>query len=196
VKLIECGYLGNEESYDSIYLIMEFWRRDLRSLLQPNTNFTKEQATKIIYEILKGIQYLHSWGVVHRDLKPENILIDNNFNIKIWDFGLSRNLLIPRSLTSSDKKEKFFSEENITAGKDNLKTNFFGLGDSSSSSDEDDTFYTEKAESFSELKYNFSSETSEQEIIKNEYNYMFHSNNIFEDENNLSLNPMVNGFSK
>lgn len=104
--------------------------------------------------------------------------------------------MIPRSLTSSDKKEKFFSEENITAGKDNLKTNFFGLGDSSSSSDEDDTFYTEKAESFSELKYNFSSETSEQEIIKNEYNYMFHSNNIFEDENNLSLNPMVNGFSK
>lgn len=40
--------------------------------------------------MLTSVSYLHSTGVMHRDLKPQNILIDDNCQVKICDFGLSR----------------------------------------------------------------------------------------------------------
>ena len=73
-----------------------------------NGKMKEEHVKMIIYKILHAINYCHSNGVVHRDLKPENIVFesptnnndyneydieeeknDNDFNIKICDFGLS-----------------------------------------------------------------------------------------------------------
>jgi serine/threonine protein kinase len=39
------------------------------------------------------LDYIHQKGVTHRDLKPENILMDENYNIKIADFGFAAPLL-------------------------------------------------------------------------------------------------------
>lgn len=44
----------------------------------------------ILYQLLKGLKYIHSANVLHRDLKPPNILIDARCNVKITDFGLAR----------------------------------------------------------------------------------------------------------
>lgn len=38
---------------------------------------------------MNGIEYLNKMGVSHRDIKPENILVNENFDLKITDFGLS-----------------------------------------------------------------------------------------------------------
>jgi mitogen-activated protein kinase 1/3 len=46
----------------------------------------------IIYEVLKGVKYMHEARVVHRDIKPANILINQDCSIKICDFGLSRSI--------------------------------------------------------------------------------------------------------
>ncbi|KAJ4976541.1 hypothetical protein NE237_001647 [Protea cynaroides] len=40
-------------------------------------------------EIARGMEYIHSQGVIHRDLKPENILLDEDFHPKIADFGIA-----------------------------------------------------------------------------------------------------------
>ena len=44
----------------------------------------------LMFQILDAIKHCHSAGVVHRDVKPENILLDQDFNIKLTDFGFAK----------------------------------------------------------------------------------------------------------
>ena len=46
----------------------------------------------IVRQLLEGLSFIHQLGIVHRDLKPANIFIMNSGNVKIGDFGLSKDL--------------------------------------------------------------------------------------------------------
>ena len=41
-------------------------------------------------QILDALKHCHSMGVVHRDIKPENILLDQDYNVKLTDFGFAK----------------------------------------------------------------------------------------------------------
>lgn len=43
-----------------------------------------------LYQLLRGLKYIHSAKVIHRDLKPSNLLLNANCDLKICDFGLAR----------------------------------------------------------------------------------------------------------
>ncbi len=43
-----------------------------------------------LYQLLRGLKYVHSANVLHRDLKPSNLLVNANCDLKIADFGLAR----------------------------------------------------------------------------------------------------------
>lgn len=56
-----------------------------------NKSLPLGKLVSISLEIAKGMEYIHSQGVVHRDLKPENILFDQDSSVKIADFGIASN---------------------------------------------------------------------------------------------------------
>ncbi len=79
---------------------LEYMPMDLRSFIEQNRKDTLKYNSKtikiIMYQILKGIEFLHSKKILHRDLKPHNVLInDKTLETKIADFGLSRVYTIP-----------------------------------------------------------------------------------------------------
>ena len=51
--------------------------------------FNEGTARFYFKQLLDGLDYCHQHGVAHRDLKPENVLYDQNFNLKIADFGFA-----------------------------------------------------------------------------------------------------------
>jgi serine/threonine protein kinase len=82
-----------------ILLCLEFIQYDLKKFWDKEFPISKsvniEIIKSIMYQILKGIDFLHSKKILHRDLKPQNVLIDNNLRVRIADFGLSRTYTIP-----------------------------------------------------------------------------------------------------
>ncbi|KAK5788712.1 hypothetical protein VI817_009670 [Penicillium citrinum] len=74
---------------EDIYLVTDLMATDLSSLLK--TKKVDEQFSQyFLYQLMRGLKYVHSAGVIHRDLKPSNILINENCDLKICDFGLAR----------------------------------------------------------------------------------------------------------
>ncbi|CAG8624896.1 5084_t:CDS:10 [Paraglomus brasilianum] len=74
---------------EDIYFVTELLGTDLHRLLISRP-LEKQFIQYFFYQILRGLKYVHSAGVVHRDLKPSNILVNENCDLKICDFGLAR----------------------------------------------------------------------------------------------------------
>jgi serine/threonine protein kinase len=71
---------------DSFYIVMEFVDGTPFSKLTP---MPWPQALVVFLEILEGLEYAHSLGVLHRDLKPDNIMAGPRGEVKIMDFGIA-----------------------------------------------------------------------------------------------------------
>lgn len=63
---------------------------DLLDYVESNHKFNDLEASKIMRQVLCGLRDAHSQGIAHRDIKLANILLDQDYNVKITDFGLSK----------------------------------------------------------------------------------------------------------
>ncbi|KAF9530353.1 kinase-like domain-containing protein [Crepidotus variabilis] len=59
-------------------------------IIRSGQSLTNEHVQYFTYQILRGMKYIHSAGVIHRDLKPGNLLVNADCELKICDFGLAR----------------------------------------------------------------------------------------------------------
>ena len=75
-----------------IYMVLEYAEHDLAGLMLEKTPFTLAQIKRFMMDLLEGLNYCHSHGIVHRDLKASNLLIGADGVLKITDFGLARRL--------------------------------------------------------------------------------------------------------
>ncbi|KAM0026845.1 putative protein-serine/threonine kinase CMGC-CDK-Pl family [Helianthus debilis subsp. tardiflorus] len=73
---------------DQPCLVFEFRERDLQKLINYRPLPTAK-IQKYMFQLCKGLEYIHGLSVIHRDLKPQNVLYDEkNDMIKITDFSL------------------------------------------------------------------------------------------------------------
>ena len=80
----------DRETFNTVEIVLEEMDTDLHRVYKFDDKLTMSHHTVILYQILRGLQYVHACGVLHRDMKPSNILISSNCKIKIADFGLAR----------------------------------------------------------------------------------------------------------
>ena len=78
------------ETKERYYSVMEYCENgELFNYIVKNRYLSEEEASFFFYQLICGLEYIHSLGIVHRDLKPENLLLTKNNLLKIIDFGLS-----------------------------------------------------------------------------------------------------------
>ncbi|KAI8513193.1 Mitogen-activated protein kinase 1 [Branchiostoma belcheri] len=72
-----------------VYIVQCLMETDLYKLLKTQ-QLSNDHVCYFLYQILRGLKYIHSANVLHRDLKPSNLLLNTTCDLKICDFGLAR----------------------------------------------------------------------------------------------------------
>ena len=88
----------------NIILVTQFMDIDLRKyLLRKRGPLESRYIKSIIFQLLSGLDYLHSHSIMHRDIKPENTLLQLQSGIvQLCDFGFSRLFTIPIRVVTPD----------------------------------------------------------------------------------------------
>ena len=73
----------------NFYIIMEYCSEgELFDYIVKEEKLDEIEAAVFFYQLIKGVEYIHSQNLAHRDLKPENLLLTKDHILKIIDFGL------------------------------------------------------------------------------------------------------------
>ncbi|XP_068749876.1 phosphorylase b kinase gamma catalytic chain, skeletal muscle/heart isoform-like isoform X1 [Montipora capricornis] len=84
------GLVDVFESDVFFFLVFELAEKgELFDHLTDQVTLSEKKTRRIMQEVFGAVKFMHDNGVVHRDLKPENILLDENYRIKISDFGFA-----------------------------------------------------------------------------------------------------------
>jgi serine/threonine-protein kinase/endoribonuclease IRE1 len=74
-----------------VYIVLDLCEETLKEhVCAQRLEYLQDHGSRMIKEILSGIEFLHSRKILHRYLKPSNVLVDLEGHMRLADFGLSR----------------------------------------------------------------------------------------------------------
>lgn len=123
-----------EYSQNNRYLVMDYFEGgNLRNFLNSKQKSSLSEGLQLVCDILQGLEYIHSKGVVHRDLKPENILLKKESDSSIAcisDFGISKwiNFEPDFSSTKSDTGSPAYMAPEQFEGKYSYASDIYAVG--------------------------------------------------------------------
>uniref|UniRef100_A0A1X7UJ62 Uncharacterized protein n=2 Tax=Amphimedon queenslandica TaxID=400682 RepID=A0A1X7UJ62_AMPQE len=120
IKLLD---VFSDDNKQKLYIVLEYCVGGLQEMLDkaPRNKFPIWQAHKYFVQLIEGLEYLHSCGIVHKDIKPGNLLLTTDDVVKISDFGVAEEL---DRFSQSDRCCNFqgspaFQSPEIASGQDN-----------------------------------------------------------------------------
>jgi len=106
-------YIVLDRLHDTLQIKVDnIWPREYKHLLSPfaRIGWDKEKKQKlylermiVAYDLATAFRYLHKKRIIYRDLKPENIGFDVRGDVKVFDFGLCKEIPLPSTSNPSDK---------------------------------------------------------------------------------------------
>ncbi|GMT13663.1 hypothetical protein PFISCL1PPCAC_4960, partial [Pristionchus fissidentatus] len=90
ISLVDVFTASSFNAQRDIYIVMNLMETDLHQIIHSKQALHEQHYEYFLYQILRGLKYLHSVGIVHRDLKPSNILVNSDCLLQLADFGLAR----------------------------------------------------------------------------------------------------------
>ncbi len=126
VKIFEYG-----ETEKHSFIAMEYLTGGtLQEFIEKNFPISNEKIIDITLQICNGLHEIHNQNIIHRDLKSSNIMFDENGEIRIMDFGLSKSPLVTTMTTLGTiiGTLGYVAPEQITNLQVDKRTDIFSFG--------------------------------------------------------------------
>ena len=122
-------FLDNVQENKMVYFLLEYANNGcLFFYIHSREGLPENLALRFLYQTSLAIKYIHDKNLIHRDIKPENILLDDNFNVKLCDFGWSCYLEEYDHRTSVCGTYEYMSPEIVLNSKHTNKVDIWCLG--------------------------------------------------------------------
>ena len=80
---------GSKKTFHDLYSVSELMETDLHAILKSSQSLLDQHCQYFSYQILRGLKFMHSAGVLHQDLKPRLLLVNRNCDLKISDLSMA-----------------------------------------------------------------------------------------------------------
>uniref|UniRef100_UPI00358E4AB4 cyclin-dependent kinase 14-like n=1 Tax=Myxine glutinosa TaxID=7769 RepID=UPI00358E4AB4 len=111
-------------------------RRGLKPLAREMHKMARSRARSshrrelFLFQLLRGLAFIHAQRILHRDLKPQNLLIGDNGQLKLADFGLARSKSVPSHTYSNEVVTLWYRPPDVLLGSTDYSTSLdmWGVG--------------------------------------------------------------------